>query len=405
MKQNPDFILSEIAGVPYLLPTGQAIADHKRGIKTNATGVWLWNLLQEERSLEEVLTLSAAHFEISSEELPEFAQDITAFIQQLNSYHIFVDCEATPAPVQKQIQNSRNTALAGNQKDINPDEACIYLLSIGGLGLKLFCPSDAFPPEFSDFTVGELATIHQEIILSPSLPQEKPEGTVLLYNDELNILEQKQHYLLHFPTAKQHLEIHLDKNAYTVHCYSQPPYNADFRYDFFHAIRLVYLYLARQHNMVALHSASILYQEKLWLFSGHSGAGKSTHTNLWKELYDTPVINGDLNLLAIENGTPVVHGIPWCGTSGICDNKTYPLGGIILLKQAKENYIEPLSPDRKCLLVSQRLISPAWTKTLFEGNLSIVDKLADKILIYRLHCTKEPDAAETIKKELDTYLA
>ena len=117
------------------------------------------------------------------------------------------------------------------------------------------------------------------------------------------------------------------------------------------------------------------------------------------------MINGDLNLLAIENGTPVVHGIPWCGTSGICDNKTYPLGGIILLKQAKENYIEPLSPDRKCLLVSQRLISPAWTKTLFEGNLSIVDKLADKILIYRLHCTKEPDAAETIKKELDTYLA
>ena len=57
MKQNNSFILKEIAGVPYLLPYGQMIADHKRGLKTNATGVYLWNLFAEELSMEEVISI------------------------------------------------------------------------------------------------------------------------------------------------------------------------------------------------------------------------------------------------------------------------------------------------------------------------------------------------------------
>ena len=36
---------------------------------------------------------------------------------------------------------------------------------------------------------------------------------------------------------------------------------------------------------------------KYGIFSGHSGMGKSTHTNLWKEQFGTEIINGDLNLI------------------------------------------------------------------------------------------------------------
>lgn len=408
MKQNPNFILSKIADVPYLLPVGQAIADHKRGLKTNTTGVYLWNLLAEEHSLEEVLSLSAAHYGISANELPEFEQEITEFVRMLCSNGILTESTkvSDTSFVFRRIETSRAAELQ-KSSDV-PAKPQTYLLSIGGITLKLVCPEEAFPPEFADFVINDDAAnvpkAWQEIILHPTIPSEALAGDVLLHNYELNILEQEHGYLLHFPTAKRHLEIHLDKTGSTAHCYSSPPYNADFRYDFFHAIRLSYLYLAKQHGMVALHSASLLYRDKLWLFSGHSGTGKSTHTNLWKELYGTPVINGDLNLLALENGQPAVHGIPWCGTSGICDTKTYPLGGIILMKQAKENSIEHLTPDAKRLLVSQRLISPAWTKELWSGNVELVDTMAEQLLICRLHCTKEKEAAEVMKKEIDTTL-
>ena len=74
------------------------------------------------------------------------------------------------------------------------------------------------------------------------------------------------------------------------------------------------------------------------------------------------------------------------------------------MKQAKENSIEHLTPDAKRLLVSQRLISPAWTKELWSGNVELVDTMAEQLLICRLHCTKEKEAAEVMKKEIDTTL-
>ena len=420
MKQNSSFLLKELAGVPYLLPFGQMIADRKRGLKTNATGVYLWNLLETERTLEEVLSLSAAYYEISAEELPEFEKEITQFINQLLHYNILTESAPSTdwtASVLTKLVASRNSANSGKTAvnllttdsccSQNLSTTCEYLLSIGGLLIRLTIPKVAFPPDFSDFVTevseGENIPAHLNLTLHDTLPSQQPSGQVLLHNFELNIIEQEDQYLLHFPTAKQHLEIHLKKDGSEAHCYSLPPYTNEFHYDFFHAVRLLFLYQAQQHNMLALHSASLLYRGKIWLFSGHSGMGKSTHTNLWKEHFNTTVINGDLNLLAIENGQAVVHGIPWCGTSGIYDTKTYPLGGIILLERASTNFTTELTTDQKHLLVSQRLISPTWTQELWEKNLEALEHITKNILLCKLHCTKKKNAAEVMKTRIDNF--
>ena len=380
MTQNKNFILKEIENVPYLLPYGQAIADQKRGIRINDTGIYLWKLLEEERTLSELISLCAAYYDITEAEMPDFQEDITQFINQLTSYGII-------------------ESLAS---DIHTSETDTLLLSIGNLGLKLSGPSEAFPKEFADFTVSDCPQVHQHIELRTGPPFNTNNGRILLRNKELVILEQDDQYILLFPQSKHIIEIQLQKDAKHALCYCLPPYTDTFRYDVFHAIRLLYLYLAQKHDMAALHSASILYKGKLWLFSGHSGMGKSTHTNLWKVIFDTPVINGDLNLLALENGQPVVRGIPWCGTSGICNTQTYPLGGIVLLKQASADSIEELTPDKKQLLVCQRLISPTWNTEQFNINLDIVKNIIPNIMVCRLNCTKENSAAEIMKAYIDT---
>ncbi len=379
MKQNKSFLLREIENVPYLLPYGQMIADQMRGIRINDTGIYLWKLLEQERTLSELISLCAAYYEILESEMAEFQADITAFIQQLISYGMIED-----APRHKV-----------------PDSFEDLYFTIGGLKLKLSGPTEAFPQEFQAFIAKDDTPVHQHIELRIALPIGHQNGLILLRNRELVVIEQMDFYILLFPQAKQLLEIHLKKDGSHALCYCLPPYTDTFRYDLFHAIRLLYLYLAQKHHMVALHSASILYQEKLWLFSGRSGTGKSTHTNLWKELYGTPVINGDLNLLALEKGQPVVHGTPWCGTSEIYDTETYPLGGIILLKQATSDSVEELSPDKQQLLVCQRLISPTWTPQQFDNNLDFVKSITKQVLVCRLHCTKENSAAETMKAYLE----
>jgi len=155
---------------------------------------------------------------------------------------------------------------------------------------------------------------------------------------------------------------------------------------------------------MAVHSASIWYRDKVWLFSAPAGTGKTTHTQIWREVYETPVINGDLNLIALENGIATVHGIPWCGTSGIYSKQSYPLGGIIFLTQGADNKMISLSKDQKLLRLLHRSISPGWKEEMQERNYSVVEELIDKILICHLSCNQEKEAAACSKGAIDAYL-
>ena len=47
IKRQEGYCLKKIAGVQYLLPYGQKVADQKNGIVLNDTGVFLWNELDE----------------------------------------------------------------------------------------------------------------------------------------------------------------------------------------------------------------------------------------------------------------------------------------------------------------------------------------------------------------------
>jgi len=382
MRQNPSYVLKELAGVPYLLPYGQMIADLKRGIKVNETGRFFWNLLKDSLTLEELLSLGKQHFEVSDTDFEEFEKDVKNFLNTLLAYNILLE------------DNPSSKIQTFDRKTVR----------IGGLYLNLINFYTAFPKEFEPFTVEEKIDTNQTITFYATRPSVMENGRIILRNFELNVMELDDKYIFNLPLAKDLHEIHLSKDGTKVDIYGIPTLSDKFRHDLFHALRLPFLYLAQKHNMVALHSVSVLYKSKAWLFSGSSGTGKSTHADLWQRYLEAPTINGDLNLMAYEDGYPVIHGIPWCGTSEIFDTKTYDLGGIVLLKQAPSDYIKELTEDEKILLITQRLISPNWTVELFNTNLSFAEQLVNHILCCRLYCTKEQTALETMHKHIDTYL-
>lgn len=382
MRQNPSYVLKELAGVPYLLPYGQMIADHKRGIKVNETGRFFWNMLKDSKTMEELLSLGKAQFEVADTDYEEFEKDVKSFLNTLLAYKIL-------------LEDNPST----NIQTFDRKTVCI-----GGLYLNLVNFYTAFPKEFEPFTVEEQTDADQTISFYATRPSILENGRIILRNFELNVMELEEKFIFNLPQAKDLHEIHLSKDGTRVDIYGIPTLSDTFKYDLFHALRLPFLYLAQKHNMVALHSVSVFYKDKAWLFSGSSGTGKSTHAALWQKYLEVPTINGDLNLLAYKDGFPVIHGIPWCGTSEIFDTKTYDLGGIVLLKQAPSDYIKELTEDEKILLVSQRLISPNWTAELFESNMSFVEQLVGHILCCRLYCTKEQSAMETMQKYIDTYL-
>ncbi len=372
------------------------IADHHRGMRINETGVYLWKLLKTEQSLETLLDACVKHYELAPDDIPALRGDIELFVTQLKSYGILLSslsADEIQTPYYKSLQ-------------------------IAGLVCELYIPAAIYPMEFEPFVCEQSTNADMRIELLPYIPSVHENGILLLQNPELAVTECKDKYILHFPSFQYIKQIHLLKDGKYACYYCQGTYADDFRQEFFHATRHVYLYLAQRHHMVALHSASILYEGKAWLFSASSGTGKSTHAGLWQELYDVSAINGDLNLIAMESlpaaadtdkanvalSCPVVHGIPWCGTSGICDTQTHPLGGIILLKRGNANYTQTLKADEKRLLVLQRLISPSWTTRLFDRNLKAVNTFAPHILICRLFCTPAVEAARVMKETIDKYL-
>lgn len=411
LKRNKYYILREIAGVPYLLPTGQMIADFGRGIRMNDTGVYLWRLLEEPRTVPELTELCAEHYGVKAEEISSLKEDIRQFTETLYSYGI-LRVEAgendsgglrpEDAELKPRSPESEDSAVADvfEPKDL---PVCKYL-KIGGLILGLSGSEEAFSKQFDAFLTEPCDSVHQTVIVRMCEPVKRENEELLLRKREIMILDGGAYYILRFLNVRQIYETQLLKDGSQAWFYCKAPYTDAFREELFHAVRAAFLYLAQRHHMAALHSASLLYRGRAWLFSGSSGTGKSTHTGLWNGLLQTPLINGDLNLLEIRNGSAVVHGLPWCGTSGISDTATYPLGGIVLLKQAKENRIEELSEDRRQLLVSQRFIMPFWTAEQQDCSLRFAEELAGHIMICRLHCNKENSAVTTAREEIDKYL-
>lgn len=77
-RVNPEYIYREIAGESILVPNG-SIAKQFNGLASlNKTGVFLWKLLEQERTLKELCDLFAREYELTEEQSRE---DVTAFLK------------------------------------------------------------------------------------------------------------------------------------------------------------------------------------------------------------------------------------------------------------------------------------------------------------------------------------
>ena len=381
MRQNKEYVLKYVNDVPYILPFGQKIADLKRGLRINETGVWLWNELEREMSKDMLMQRFLDYINVSEDlaESTAIKKDIAGFLEQL------ISCGVIDEKVQE------------NHRDF------WKYIKIGGIIVRLEGYHRAFSKEFEAFEIEKESVIKEDMVICVHCcqPCEYKNGRIVLRNDELMVVEREDDYLLLFPQLGAIIEAAVNMDGTRADFYCNMPCDDGFRYDLFHGIRLAFLYRAQMMGKYALHSASILYKEKVWLFSGPSGTGKSTHTNLWQNCENVPIINGDLNLIELVEECAVVHGMPWCGTSQISNTGMYPLGGIILLKQHDDNMVIELQKHEKSLKVMQRLISPSWTKTQMLQNVEFAEQLIENIYVGELYCTKEPESVRVIKDKID----
>ena len=375
-KKNEFYTLQEIDGDIYLLPYGQALAEQRHGFRMNETGLYLWEkldqckdkkMLSEYLNKEKGIKASVAEYNVDQ------------FVDRLVQYRVIT------------------------QELPSEDQPC-KILNIANINIGLYGdPIFFYRNELRDFERNS-ERIDISFTVKVAFPEVLP-SNLLVRTPQLVIEETKEYFILYYPKQKYVHQVRITKDGVKAIAYVYETGNDTDRRligDTLHnAMRTFFFYYAKARGYYALNSASIFYKDKAWLFSGPAGSGKSTHVELWRRLYGIECLNGDINLIAIEGKKAYVLGTPWCGTSQIYTNRACDLGGIIFLNKDIYDHVEELDQSTKTLLISQRMITPAWTVKMLEENLQFAGRVKNLVLVCRHHCTKNFEAVGVIKQRID----
>lgn len=194
-------------------------------------------------------------------------------------------------------------------------------------------------------------------------------------------------------------------DTYSVEIGKEVPYIFNGPEMLVNAIRDSFLFHASFFGRIAIHSASIAYRDRAWLFSALSGVGKSTHVEMWKKAgFEFEYLNGDITMIYMEEGMPVAAGLPWCGTSKIYGDKGLPFGGILFIKRDGKDFVNQLSLAEATLEMVARNISPSWTRELMKMNIDNIKRIIPLCFSGELMCTPSVTAANVSKDSIDIYL-
>jgi hypothetical protein len=107
-------------------------------------------------------------------------------------------------------------------------------------------------------------------------------------------------------------------------------------------IRVFLSWKLLEHRGFLLHAATVIRDGKAYIFTGRSGAGKSTVASLSPQ---GSVLTDEISLLRREKGIWRAYGTPFWGEfKAAGSNSSAPVAGIFRLLQASENRVVALRP-------------------------------------------------------------
>lgn len=154
-------------------------------------------------------------------------------------------------------------------------------------------------------------------------------------------------------------------------------------------------YKILEHNGCVLHSSAIAVDGNAYLFSAHSGTGKSTHTSLWLNHFKDRaiIINDDKPCIREADGEIYVYGTPWSGKHDLSTNQRFKLKGIAFICRSDENWIREATKSEAVSLFLTQTYKPT-DKEHMELLLNMIDKIFNKVKIYKLGCNISDEAAK-----------
>ena len=170
-------------------------------------------------------------------------------------------------------------------------------------------------------------------------------------------------------------------------------------------IGLVSLELLKQRKCI-FHGVALMYKGKAWILTAPSGTGKTTQYENWKRRHpeEIRVINGDKPILELtEDGEIYVCPSPWVGKEGYSEEIRAPLGGVVYLKQGRENRIVELSAAEGAEAVfRQFLVRPEKREEVVQLS-AITDMIFRKYPVKGFENNGTEESTEELRKMIMKY--
>ncbi len=80
MKRNPGFLIRQVAGRYVLAPVGETVKTFSGMITMNATGKFLWDLLEQDQTVDSLAQALVNEYEVEFEKAKE---DVIKYIEPL----------------------------------------------------------------------------------------------------------------------------------------------------------------------------------------------------------------------------------------------------------------------------------------------------------------------------------
>jgi hypothetical protein len=148
-------------------------------------------------------------------------------------------------------------------------------------------------------------------------------------------------------------------------------------------LRIIHsLILARQGGFL-VHAASAIRGGKAFLFSGVSGAGKTTISRLAPP--DATLLTDEISYVRREGNRYIACGTPFAGElARVGENCSAPLSTLFLLEKGLQNSIEPISPTEAIQRLLRNILFFADDPALVELVFQSACEFASLVPIHRL---------------------
>ena len=132
------------------------------------------------------------------------------------------------------------------------------------------------------------------------------------------------------------------------------------------------------------------------LLLGHSGAGKSTTTRLWKSLRNPQILSDDRIILRLHHGELWMYGTPWHGEAAFAMAGKAKISRIFILEHGEQNAITPLTRSRAVGELFARSFPPFHSAEALERTVGFLSQILDTVPCYQFQFVPNACAVNTV---------